>query len=255
MADPGANFRLAALAGAYDMLALRPTTEKAFNFACLNATEASLISLDLTTSFPFYFKPKPCMAAVRRGTRFEVCYGQVLDPGADSRRRAAFVGNLMGLVRATKGRGLVVSSEARSVLGLRGPADVVNLLAVWGLSTDKGTEAIGVNPRGVVVNEGLKRRSFRGVIDVVKPADKAESASAEGPGTADASKGIAAKQQAPRASTASGEKNLKAAAGDKRKREAGASGDSDDPPKISKRQAKKLKAAGKTAGGSHQEPK
>lgn len=73
----------------------------------------------------------------------------------------------MGIFRATKGRGLVISSEARSVLGVRAPADVVNLMAVWGLAREKGEEGLGVNPRGVVVNEGLKRSSFRGVVDVV----------------------------------------------------------------------------------------
>lgn len=61
----------------------------------------------------------------------------------------------------------MLSSEARDVLGVRPPADVVNLMAVWGLGRERGEEALGANPRGVVVNEGIKRSSFRGVVDVV----------------------------------------------------------------------------------------
>ncbi|KAK2042505.1 PHP domain-like protein, partial [Colletotrichum somersetense] len=171
LSDPSQNYRLPALAAAYDILAVRPTTEKAFQAACLSMAEPSLISLDLTQHFPFHFRPKPLMAAVSRGVRFEVCYAQVL-AAPDARARAAFVSNLASLVRATKGRGVVVSSEARSALGLRAPNDVVNLLAVWGLASEKGTEALGANPRGVVVNEGIKRSGFRGVVNVLEQGQR-----------------------------------------------------------------------------------
>jgi len=168
--DPSLNHRLPVLASAYDILALRPTTEKAFQAACLTLNEHSIISLDLTQRFPFHFLPKKCMAAVNRGIRFEICYGQAtLD---DSGARRNFISNVMALVRCTKGRGFVVSSEARDVLGCRAPADVLNLLNVWGLSRDRGVEAMGVNPRGVVVNEGLKRSAFRGVIDVIDGGER-----------------------------------------------------------------------------------
>ncbi|KAL2755030.1 hypothetical protein ACRALDRAFT_1094407 [Sodiomyces alcalophilus JCM 7366] len=178
LTDPSQNYRLAAVAAAYDILAVRPTTEKAFSTACLSLPEASLISLDLTTRFPFFFRPKPCMAAVARGVRFEICYSQVLlgpppagsaSAGPDAARaRANFISNLTGLVRATKGRGFVISSEAASAMGLRGPADVVNLMAVWGLAPNRGNEALGANPRAVVVNEGLKRSSYKGVVNIVE---------------------------------------------------------------------------------------
>ncbi|KAK6069271.1 RNAse P subunit P30 [Seiridium cupressi] len=170
VADSSIAHHVPRLVNVYDIIALRPTTEKGFQVACLNIEQAHLISLDLTQYLEFYFKPTSVMAAVNRGMRFEICYSQVLS--ADARGRATFIGNLMQLVRATKGRGLVVSSEARGVMGLRGPADVVNLLAVWGLSTEKATEGLGVNPRGVVVNEGIKRKGFRGVVEIVQLADK-----------------------------------------------------------------------------------
>jgi len=175
VSDPKADHRLAAFSAEYDLVAVRPTTERAFSAACTDMSHFSFISLDLTTAHPFHFHHRTAMAAVSRGLLFEICYSQVLtasdDDGTGGRARSNFVANLMGLVRATKGRGLVLSSEARGPLDLRAPADVVNLFAVWGLNAEKGTEGLGVNPRSVVMNEGLKRRGFRGVVDIVRPAE------------------------------------------------------------------------------------
>ncbi|KAB5578282.1 RNase P subunit p30-domain-containing protein [Coniochaeta sp. 2T2.1] len=170
ISDPSVNHRLPQLHAAYDLVALRPTTERAFAAVCtsLSSEHFSLISLDLTAFFPFHFPPRTCMAAVSRGLRFEICYGQFVGARKDDARgRSNFLANVAGLIRATKGRGIVVSSEARDVLGLRGPADVVNLLAVWGLGTEKGKAGMAEMARGVVVNEGLGRRGFRRVVDVV----------------------------------------------------------------------------------------
>jgi ribonuclease P/MRP protein subunit RPP1 len=163
--DPAQNYRLSVLASAYDILALRPTNEKAYLAACISLSEHSLISLDLTQRFPFHWKPKPLMTAINRGIRIEICYGQAT--GEESNARRNFISNTLAIVRATKGRGLVISSEAKSVLGVRAPADVLNLLGVWGLAKERGLESMGVNPRGVIINEGLKRSSWRGVIDVI----------------------------------------------------------------------------------------
>ncbi|KAK7962209.1 PHP domain-like protein [Apiospora aurea] len=219
MSDPAGVQRIPQLASLYDIVAVRPTTEKEFSHACqeVRIEVASLISLDLTQRFPFHFRPKPCMAAVSRGLRFEVCYGQTLRVGAssDPRTRATWIGNLMEL--------------------LRGPADVVNLLAVWGLAADKGMEGLGVNARGVVVNEGINRRGYRGVVDIVQVAarDDAEGDQMEGvETTGEAQKGKAA-----------------AAGGNGKKRKGGTnegrgSGNGNAPladGTMSKRQAKKLK--------------
>ncbi|KAI1138196.1 PHP domain-like protein [Hypoxylon sp. FL0543] len=230
LADPAQNPQLPKAAQAYDILALRPHTEKAFQAACLtvSATDVSLISLDLAARLPFYLRPKPCMAAVNRGLRFEICYGRAVGPGADARARANFIGNVAQLVRATRGRGLVVSSGGEAAgagaggggaLALRAPADVVNLLAVWGLPTDRGMEALGTNPRGVVVNEAIKRSGFRGVVDIVGVAERSEEERAKEDEKRDNKK----------------RKNGEGEA-------AGKGGEAGEQP-MSKRQAKKMKAA------------
>ncbi|KXJ91208.1 RNase P subunit p30-domain-containing protein [Microdochium bolleyi] len=228
MSDPSQTHRLVQLAAAYDILAIRPLTDKAFQNACLNMAEPSLISLDMTQHLPFHFRPKPCMAAINRGLRFEVCYSQMLT--ADARGRASFIGNVVELVRATRGRGIVLSSEAKNAMGLRGPADVVNLLAVWGLGTEKGNEGLGSIPRGVVVNERVKRTGFRGVIDIVQVAQVPEERKQQGDGAEDTEN---------ETKQAKGTSN-----GQERKRKPEEKEARSEQP-MSKRQAKKLKAAGK----------
>ncbi|KAI2616093.1 PHP domain-like protein [Hypoxylon sp. NC1633] len=230
LSDPAQNPHLAKAAQAYDILAVRPQTEKAFVAACLNIQDASVISIDLSARLPYNLKPKPCMTAVARGLRFEIAYGLALDPalGADARARACFAGNVTALVRATRGRGIIVSSEAASAMALRAPADLVNLLAVWGLPTDRGFEALGAIPRGVVMNEGIKRRGFRGVVDIVSVAERSEE---------DKEKEMERRREREK------EKQAAANHGKKRKNQEGENpGDGNEAP-MSKRQAKKLQAA------------
>ncbi|KAJ4186113.1 Hypothetical protein NCS54_00033000 [Fusarium falciforme] len=226
LTDPAAsNYRLGSLVAAYDILAIRPLTDKAFQNACLTL-DVPIISMDFTQHFQFHFRPKPCMAAVTRGVRFEVCYSQAL--AADARGRANFISNVTSLVRATRGRGIMISSEAKDALSLRAPADVVNLLNVWGLNSEKGMQGLGAIPRSIVVNEGIKRSGFRGVIDVVEVAKRDEDQ-----GNAD--------EDGKKASDATGKKKNK---GQNQKRKS----DGEDAQPMSKRQAKKMKLASRGAG-------
>lgn len=126
--------------------------------------------------------------------------------------------NVQSIVRATVGRGLLISSEARSVLDVRAPADVGNLLKVWGLGQERAVEAQTVNPRAVVMNEAIKRSGFRGVVDVVEGGERSA-------GQTDMEK-------------ENGKNKGQQQQGGKRK-----AGGTDEAPPISKRQAKKLKLA------------
>lgn len=175
LSDPSQNHRLKALSSAYDILAIRPDNEKSIQQAC-QAFECDLISLDLSARFPFYFKHKSVANGLQRGVKFEICYGPGIlnsDGGASRRNLAS---NATQLIRATRGRGIVISSEAKRALACRGPADVVNLAVLWGLGQERGMEAVGKEARSVVVQAEINRRSFRGVIDVIYGGDKPERA-------------------------------------------------------------------------------
>ena len=166
LSDPSQNHRVQSLSSAYDILAIRPDNEKSLQQVC-QGLECDLISLDLSTRFPFYFKHNTMANALQRGVKFEICYGPgVLNSDGGASRRN-LIGNAAQLIRATRGRGIVISSEAKRALACRGPADVVNLAVLWGLGQEKGMEAVGKEARSLVVQAEMKRRSFRGVIDVV----------------------------------------------------------------------------------------
>ncbi|KAH8433708.1 ribonuclease P subunit p30 family protein [Aspergillus melleus] len=177
LSDPAQNQRLASLSQVYDLVALRPTNEKALLNACTNL-ECDVISVDFSVRQPYHFKFKMLSAAIARGIRIEICYGPgVTGSGTDARRN--LIGNSMSLIRATRGRGIIISSEARRALGVRAPWDVINLACVWGLSQERGKEAICEEARKVTALAKLKRTSWRGIVDVVdggqKPKPKSDT--------------------------------------------------------------------------------
>ncbi|KAI9812469.1 MAG: Ribonuclease P protein subunit p30 [Pycnora praestabilis] len=172
LSDPSQNHRLNSLNACYDILAIRPTNERALSQAC-QTLDCDLISIDLSVRHPYHFKHKTLSSALQRGIKFEICYG----PGIlaiDSSARRNLISNATQLIRATRGRGIVLSSEAKRAVGCRGPWDVINLAAVWGLGQERGREAVDTEARSVIVQAEMKRRSFRGVIDVVYGGEKKE---------------------------------------------------------------------------------
>lgn len=110
-------------------------------------------------------------AAIARGIKIELCYSQGLlskDPTA----KRNLIANATQLIRVTRGRGLMFSSEARSALGIRAPSDVINLASVWGLGADRGRDGLTREPRNLVEHARLKRQSFKGIVDIVYGGEK-----------------------------------------------------------------------------------
>lgn len=197
--------------------------EKTLSQACL-ALDCDIISLDLSSRLPFHFKFKTLSAAIARGIRFEICYGPgVTGSGLEARRN--LIGNATSLIRATRGRGIIISSEAKRALGVRAPWDVVNLACVWGLSQERGKEAVCEEARKVVALADMKRTSWRGIIDVVHGGEKA-------PVEKDAGKG---QTKDSRGSTT----DTKPANGVKRKASNDADTGATPEPQLSKRELKR----------------
>ncbi|KAI5780707.1 RNase P subunit p30-domain-containing protein [Peziza echinospora] len=168
LSDPAQTQKLALLTPLYDILCIRPTTEKLLLTACSALDHVDLISLDLSTRLPFHLKHKVLGTALARGLKFEVAYSAIAVGDAGTRRNV--LANAAQLVRATRGKGgkgIVVSSGAGRAGGLRAPVDVVNLAGLWGMSGEKGREAVGMEARAVVVHAEMRRRSWRGIVDVV----------------------------------------------------------------------------------------
>jgi ribonuclease P/MRP protein subunit RPP1 len=199
--------------------------EKTLQLAC-GSLDCDIISLDLSQRFQFHFKFKTLSEAIKLGKKIEICYGQGLL--GDSQGRRNLISNVTQLIRATRARGLIISSEAKTAVACRGPWDAINLATVWGLGQEKGYEAVTKEARNAVVGAQLKRTSFRGVVNVVyggdKPTPEEKAAIVE--------QGKAAKQKAA---------NDKAANGQKRKSDALGSdvNDSSSSVPMSKTQQKK----------------
>lgn len=173
LSDPAQNYRLGELAGKYDILALRPSNERALQMACAS-NDCDLISFDLTQRFDYYPKHTTLSSAIERGVLIELCYA----PGVvatDTNARRNLIGNATQIIRATRGRGLILSSEAARPAACRAPDDVINLAAVWGLGQERGKEALDKLARAVVVSAQLRRTSYRGAINIVIGGDVAAS--------------------------------------------------------------------------------
>lgn len=165
LSDATQNQRLATLAQSYSLIAIRPVNEKALSQAC-NSLDCDIISLDLSTRLPYHFKFKTLSAAVSRGVRLEICYGPgVTGSGMEARRN--LISNAASLIRAARGRGIIISSEAKQALGVRAPWDIVNLACVWGMKSERAKEAVSEEARKVVDMARVKRTSFRGTVDVI----------------------------------------------------------------------------------------
>jgi ribonuclease P/MRP protein subunit RPP1 len=166
ISDPSQNHRLSQFSSAFSLLALRPLNEKSLLLAC-TSLDCDLITLDFTTRLPFLLKFKTLSAALQRGIRFEITYSpSLLSSGSDAKRN--LIAGATSLIRATRGgRGIILSSDARTALGLRGPHDVINLAQIWGLEQARGKEALCEEAGKVVRLAALRRKSYRGVITVV----------------------------------------------------------------------------------------
>ncbi|KAJ9500562.1 RNA-binding RNA processing protein rpp1 [Exophiala xenobiotica] len=176
ISDASQNHRLSSFSPAYNLLALRPTTEKALQLCC-TSLECDLISLDFTQRLTYPIKFTTVAGALNRGVRFEICYAPGISSSTSDDRRNLIAG-ATSLIRATRGRGIIFSSEARNALGLRGPHDVINLAQVWGLGQERGKEALCEEAGKVVKLAGMKRTSFRGVVEVIDGGGTSTSTSA-----------------------------------------------------------------------------
>lgn len=207
--------------------------------------------------------------AITAGKRLEMCYSTGLM--GDAKSRVNLISNATQLIRATKGRGLLMSSggegggraaAASAAAGLRGPWDVINLAAVWGLGQEKGFEAMSKEPRGIVVRGKLKRTGYRGAVDVIyggeKPAvalgkddkEAAKEAAAAAGGAAGKGKQKWKKQGGQQKNDGNQQQAQGQGQGQKRKAEGEVPSSESGEQPMSKRQQKKLAHAARVANGT-----
>jgi ribonuclease P/MRP protein subunit RPP1 len=144
---------------------VRPTNQDTLASAC-NSLEIDIVSLDLTQRLGYHFKYKTCSTAIQKGIRFEICYAPAL-VNTDAAARRNLISNATALIRATRGRNIIISSEASRAVAVRAPVDMINMSVVWGLSQERGRNSLDREPQRTVLSADLKKRRFRGVIEIV----------------------------------------------------------------------------------------
>ncbi|KAJ2784167.1 RNA-binding RNA processing protein rpp1 [Coemansia javaensis] len=180
--DAAQGHSLASAGGAtpaaeYDVVAVRPATEKILAAACSGVWDVDVVALDMGQRWGFVAKHKLVGQALAQGLALEISYRPAL---ADSATRQQWVCNAAGLVRATRGRGLVWTSAARQALDLRTPYDVANLGEALQLNGDLSKRALSANARAVLLHGFTRAGTLRAVMSVRAPrpadADAADGA-------------------------------------------------------------------------------
>ncbi|KAJ0245918.1 Protein GAMETOPHYTE DEFECTIVE 1 [Hirschfeldia incana] len=145
----------------YDIVAVRPMNQYAFDQACAKA-EVDIISIDFS-NLPFRLMHPSVKAAIKRGVYFEIKYFDFL---TDAEKRRQVISNAKLLVDWTKGKNLIISSGSPSVTELRGPNDVINLMSLLGLSAERARAAISKNCRNMIAKILKKKRFHKEAVKV-----------------------------------------------------------------------------------------
>lgn len=157
----------------FDIIAARPTTEKALQWlGGNNNPDIDILSLDISQRLPFPPRHSLFTNLVSRGVAIEICYAAGI---GDTAARRNIISNATGLIRGTRGRGLLISSEAKRTADLRGPFDVINLATFWGLKQEFGMG----DGRRVLLHSDARRLTHKGAIQVIntqiKESEKTEA--------------------------------------------------------------------------------
>ncbi|KAJ3023108.1 Ribonuclease P protein subunit p30 [Thoreauomyces humboldtii] len=173
-ASGGGGFRIdgnSSFMAAYDLIAVQPTSEKMFQQAC-GTMDVDIISLDMGNRLPWYLKQPTVNVAVTRGIFFEITYAPAI---RDASSRRHLISNAAQLVRITKGKNIIISSEAQKAMELRGPYDVINLGSIFSMSQDRAKNALDANCRAVLVHSATRKQVHRGIMAMEPSASLTET--------------------------------------------------------------------------------
>ncbi|PNF33760.1 hypothetical protein B7P43_G10215 [Cryptotermes secundus] len=137
----------------YNILAVIPTNQVAFQYAC-SAMDVDLITFDPDDTGLVRCNRKMYNLAVDRGLSFEIMYTPAV---RDSTARK----NIIQLAHLYHGFGksknIVISSGAASPFHVRGPYDVINLGLLFGLSEEQSKGAITTACRFLLIKAAGRR--------------------------------------------------------------------------------------------------
>lgn len=146
----------------FDLIAAQPNDEEDFH-TCATDADIDVIALKLEQKSIMRLRLNVVQEAIRRGIYFEIRLAPAL---RDVAARRYLIGNATTLLRATKGKHLILSSGARDAFETRSPYDMINFACVLGLSQQQAYDALVRNP-AEALRHGAARKTFKGVVNVV----------------------------------------------------------------------------------------
>lgn len=180
--DPQQNVDLTKsnIINSFDLVAVRPTTEKTFQMAC-QSLNIDIISLDLSDRLSFNIRHGFVREAVARGVVFEVSYGpSIAAPIAGGKRRSA-LSSAMHLVRVMgKSKGVIVTSGPTvGEFCLRAPHCVRNWTEMVGIKADGSKACLVDNPYRVLRHAGDRKWSVRGSIVILSDEARQQNSNSD----------------------------------------------------------------------------
>lgn len=161
--DPSQCQSIAKFQQIFDLVAVEPQTEKAFQSAITNL-DVDIITFNLQQRLPCYMKHKTLGSAIEKGIFFEIKYSDFLV----SKNRAQAISNCKQIVRASRNRGMIVSSgcQVNTPYQLRNSANVVPVLKMLGIDSNRANQMFKDWSLKVLLNGRLRIKSYKQTIAV-----------------------------------------------------------------------------------------
>ncbi|KAI8912745.1 RNase P subunit p30-domain-containing protein, partial [Gorgonomyces haynaldii] len=131
-----------------DLISVLVSNDKEFTNACQNL-EVDIITFDMTKRLEFYLRLPNINSALNRGICFEISLGTAL---RDMSCRPYLVHIGSQLLRATKGKNIIVSGDPRKPLDTRGPLDIMAMLSIFNMNPQQARNSLTVNPESCVMH-------------------------------------------------------------------------------------------------------
>lgn len=87
----------------------------------------------MAVKMPFMLKRNPVYEALRKGKYFEIQYDSIFDENT----RVICMTNIINIIKATKGKNIIISSHSSSLYHHRTPYDIASLLISLGMNKNQ----------------------------------------------------------------------------------------------------------------------
>lgn len=159
--DPSQCQNIAKFQQIFDLVAVEPLTEKAFQSAISNL-DIDIISFNLQERLPCYMKHKALCSAIEKGMFFEIKYTDFLN----NKNRAQTISNVKQIIRASRNRGLICSSGClvTKPYQLRNINNVQPILKMLGIDSNRCNKMFRDWSLKVLLNGRLRIKSYKQTI-------------------------------------------------------------------------------------------